>query len=578
LALGILFVAISNIFAVYSPQVVRHSFDLIKETYEIYLLFQGFTISEFISDFFIRATLMLGLLYIVLAILRGVFMFFMRQTIIIVSRYIEFDLKNEVFEHYQVLNLSFYKINNTGDLMNRISEDVSRVRMYLGPAIMYSINLIVLFILVISVMLSVNVKLTLLVLLPLPLLSLAIYKVSSIINKKSERVQRQLSVLSTYVQEAFSGIRVLKAYNREKRSTEEFEVESEKYKNETMTLVKTNALFFPVMMLLIGLSTLLTIFAGGLEVIAGTITLGNIAEFIIYVNMLTWPVASVGWVTSIIQRAAASQTRINEFLKTQPEIVNPTREIQSIKGKIEFKNVSFTYPGTNITALKNLSFVIHPGQTLAITGKTGSGKSTIANLLLRLYDVTEGEILIDDKNIKEINLDQLRKITGYVPQEVFLFSDSIGNNIAFGESESASRPSIEEAAKEADIYENISEFPLKFETMIGERGITLSGGQKQRISIARAIIKNPKIIILDDSLSAVDTETEENILKNLKKVMSERTAIIISHRISSVKNADHIIVLDEGHIIEEGNHMKLLVKKGIYFMLHQKQIFEEQLN
>ena len=576
---GILFVTISNIFAVYAPQVVRYAFDLVKETYDNYRLFDGFGAQESFREFFAKSALFLGLLYIVLAMFKGLFMFFMRQTLIVMSRLIEYDLKNEIFNHYQELNLAFYKRQNTGDLMNRISEDVSRVRMYFGPAIMYTINLLVLFILVIAAMISVNPKLTFYVLLPLPFLSLAIYFVSSVINKKSEAVQSQLSRLSTYAQEAFSGIRVLKAYNREAFSANEFDKECEDYKNKSMGLVKTNALFFPIMMLLIGLSTLLTIYIGGKEAIAGNISVGNIAEFVIYINMLTWPVASVGWVTSIIQRAAASQERINEFLNTRPEIKNPTHEPEDIKGTIEFKHVSFTYPGSGTKALKDISFKLEPGNVLAIVGKTGAGKSTIANLITRLYDVSGGEILVDGKNIRNINLDDLRSAIGYVPQEVFLFSDTISNNIAFGKKvDHTDRQLIEQAATDAAIYSNIVEFPNGFETLLGERGITLSGGQKQRISIARAIIKKPQILIFDDCLSAVDTETEEEILGNLKRIMKGKSCVIISHRISSVRHADHIIVLKDGNIIEEGNHNVLMEHRGFYSDLYQKQLLEEEKN
>ena len=567
---------VSNVFAVYAPQVVRYAFDLVNETHEVFLLLNGFSLQQSLMNFFAKTAFLLGMLYILLAVFRGVFLFLMRQTLIVMSRHIEYDLKNEIFKHYESLSLSFYKKNNTGDLMNRISEDVSRVRMYLGPAIMYSINLIALFVLVITAMLTVNAKLTFYVLLPLPLLSIAIYLVSSVINKKSEKVQRQLSNLSTYAQEAFSGIRVLKAYNREAFSVAEFNRESEIYKEKSMGLVKTNAMFFPFMMLLIGLSTLLTVFIGGMEVIAGHISVGNIAEFIIYVNLLTWPVAAVGWVTSIIQRAAASQQRINEFLNTHSDISNPGGPPFEIKGKVAFKNVSFNFPGSEIKTLKNVSFTIEPGKTLAIVGKTGSGKSTVANLITRLYDVTAGEVLVDGRNIREINLNSLRSCIGYVPQDVFLFSDSIANNIAFGERvDDSDMELIENAAKNAAIYSNIIEFPKGFQTMLGERGITLSGGQKQRVSIARAIIKKPPILIFDDCFSAVDTETEEEILNNLKRVIKQKSSIIISHRVSSVKHADHIIVLENGEIIEEGNHQSLLEEKGTYFELHQKQLLEE---
>lgn len=463
--------------------------------------------------------------------------------------------------------------------MNRISEDVGRVRMYIGPAIMYSINLVVLFIIITVSMLYVNVKLTLYVLAPLPLLSISIYYVSDLMNRKSEEVQSQQSRLSTFVQEAFSGIRILKSFVKEKKMADEFEKESQVYKQKNMELVRINAMFFPLMLLLVGLSTLLTVYIGGKEVIAGRATTGNIAEFIIYVNMLTWPVAALGWVTSIVQRAAASQQRINEFLHLQPEIISEKNIVASIKGKIEFRNVSFDYPDSGIRALENISFTVEPGQSLAILGKTGSGKSTVANLLVRMYDAVGGQILIDGIPIDYYSLSSLREQVGYVPQDVFLFSDTIGHNISFGlkdESGKERNELISVAAKQAVIYDNIMEFPKGFETMIGERGITLSGGQKQRVSIARAIIKNPRILIFDDCLSAVDTNTENRILMQLKEVMQDKTAIIISHRVSSVRNADKIIVLESGRIIEQGDHRSLLELKGEYAELYEKQMLEEQ--
>lgn len=578
--LGILFVTISNLFAIFPAQVIRYALDVVGETMYTYQLFDGFNSKSVLEDLFTSSLLLFGLLVVSMALLKGLFMFFMRQTLIIMSRLIEYDLKNEIYDHYQKLNLAFFKRNNTGDLMARITEDVSKVRMYIGPAIMYSINLVVLFVLVISTMLTVNVKLTFYVLLPLPILSVTIYIVSNLINKKSEAVQTQLSRLSTLAQETFSGIRVIKAYTREDSVLDDYTNESDKYRDKSLNLVKTNALFFPLMTLLIGLSTLLTIYIGGLETIAGTITIGNIVEFVIYVNMLTWPVAAIGWVTSLIQRAAASQTRINEFLDTKPEIINPTSEALDLKGKIEFKNVSFVYPDSGIKALEDVSFSIEPGKSLAIIGKTGSGKSTIAALISRLYDSTDGQLLIDGKPIDEINLDDFRKQIGYVPQEVFLFSDTIFGNVAFGvkdeEFERDLNIEVEEAAKNAAIYDSISDFPAKFDTRVGERGITLSGGQKQRISIARAIIRNPKILIFDDCLSAVDTETEEIILTNLKRIMEGKTSIIISHRVSSVKDADQIIVLDNGKIEERGTHQQLIDKKGIYADLYHKQALEQE--
>ena len=463
--------------------------------------------------------------------------------------------------------------------MARITEDVSRVRMYLGPAIMYTINLVVLFILVVTTMIIVNPTLTFYVLLPLPVLSVSIYFIQSIINEKSERVQNQLSVISTFTQEAFSGIRVLKSFVRENKSVNDFAAECDEYRNRSVNLARVDAFFQPLMLLLIGLSTLLTVYVGGLGTIAGEITVGNIAEFIIYVNMLTWPVAALGWVTSLVQRAAASQERINEFLRTEPEIKSPHHQPEHIEGEIEFNNVTFIYPDSGIKALDGISFKIKKGTSLAILGRTGSGKSTIANLITRSFDVTSGEILIDDKDQRKHNLQVLRNEIGYVPQDVFLFSDTIANNIAFGirgHNADYLMPKIEKAAKDSAVHENIMDFPNGYETRMGERGITLSGGQKQRVSIARAIVKDPKILIFDDCLSAVDTKTEERILQNLKSVTDQKTTIIISHRVSTVKHIDHILVLDEGKIVEEGNHADLMKLKGMYFELYQKQLLEEE--
>lgn len=566
LLIGTFFVIISNIFALYPAQYVRKAFDTAKNIIEF-----NKNNTQNINDL-TEPLIYFGLLIILFALLKGVFMFFMRQTIIVMSRLIEYDLKNEIYQQYQHLDTAFYKRNNTGDLMARISEDVSRVRMFLGPATMYPINMISLFTLVVFTMFSINVKLSLIVLAPLPIMSVTIFYISKLIHQKSEGVQNQLSKLSTLSQESFSGIRVIKSFVNEKINKNRFEKETNEYLNRNVSLAKTNALFFPFMVLLIGLSTLLTIYIGGQEAAAGNITTGNIAEFIIYVNMLTWPMASIGWVTSIIQRAAASQKRINEFLNRKSEIQNQQKEITKIKGSIRFQNVSFTYPDTGIKALKNVSFEIPNGGSLAIVGKTGSGKSTIAQLIGRLYDSYTGNILIDDKSITQINLSSLRKNIGYVPQDALLFSESIANNIAFGSKVKTDQKTIERAAKMAAIHNNIVNFKDGYKTQVGERGVTLSGGQKQRISIARAFIRNPQILIFDDCLSAIDTETEDHILKQLKKIMKSCTSIIISHRISSIKHAEEIIVLEQGCVIERGTHEQLLQKQGVYFKMHQKQL------
>jgi ATP-binding cassette, subfamily B, multidrug efflux pump len=571
---GILFTIISNIFSIAPAPIVRYAFDLIEESIDIYRLHNDFPNQQrILYDIFAYNVLIYGILILIMAILRGIFLFFMRQTLIVMSRHVEYDMKNEIYAHYQKLPLAFYRKHNTGDLMARISEDVSQVRMYIGPAIMYGINLVTLSIMVIAFMFYIDVKLTLYALLPLPFLSISIYFVSNIINKQSTKMQESLSDLSTSVQEAFSGIRVIKAFSREKDSVDGFNAESQNYRKRAIGLNRIESLFFPLMLGLIGLSNLLIVYIGGIEVMNGVITNGVIAEFIIYVNMLTWPFTAIGWITSMTQRAAASQTRINEFLKEQSDIISLKNITPEIKGSIIFKNVSFTYKDTNIHALKNISFEINAGETLAILGTTGSGKSTLANLTLRMYDITDGEILIDGENIKNFDITHLRKHTGYVPQEVFLFSDTIYNNAKFG-TDDVSENQIIDATKNADLYKNIMDFPDKFETRLGERGITLSGGQKQRLSIARAIIRNPKILILDDCLSAVDTNTEHIILENLEKVMLNRTSIIISHRVSSAKLAQKIIVLDEGKIVEQGTHESLITKNGTYKELYDKQLSE----
>lgn len=508
-------------------------------------------------------------------LLSAVLTFIMRQLIIVVSRHLEYDLKNLIYQQYQRLSLGFYKQNRTGDLMNRISEDVGKVRMYMGPAIMYTVNIVTLFIVVVPVMIATAPTLAIYTILPLPFLSVAIYVISREIHKRSTLVQEQLSSLNTIAQESFSGISVIKAYNLGNRMNEQFTKVANDSKEKNIDLARIQALFFPLMVLLIGLSNVLVLYIGGKQAVAGIIDVGTIPEFLIYVNMLTWPVAVVGWVTNMVQQAAASQKRINEFLDIVPQIQNREELPTPIQGTIEFKNVNFIYDDTNIHALKDVSFKVNAGETLAILGKTGSGKSTILELIGRLYDINDGSITMDGKAIKSLNLDDLRKAIGYVPQDAFLFSDSIGNNIAFGKKD-ASKEEIIAAAKNAVVHKNIVEFTKEYETVLGERGITLSGGQKQRVSIARAIIKEPQILLFDDCLSAVDTETEEQILNNLKKVTQNTTTIIVSHRVSSAKNADHIIVLDEGRIVERGTHDSLVNGDGYYAELYSNQMLEEE--
>lgn len=573
---GILFVILSNVFVIFPAQVIRIAFDLVNDNIALFKLTAGFNAQDDLYSFFGLIVLWFGLIVFVLALIRGLFLFLMRQTIILVSRLIEYDLKNSIYQHYQKLSLAFYRRHNTGDLMARATEDVSRVRMYLGPAIMYTTNAIVLFILVIGTMLSINVELTIYTVLPLPILVIVIYYVNSLINKKSEEIQTQLSGLSVFVQETFAGIRVIKSFVRVKKFSTDFAVQSELYKDKSMDLAKIQAFFYPTMLVLIGLSTTLTVFVGGLQVSSGQITAGTIAEFIVYINQLTMPVTALGWVTSLIQRASASQKRINEFLFTDPEILDGTLDHQFLNGEIEFKNVTFIYPDTGICALKNVSFHVKPGQILAVLGRTGAGKTTIANLLTRMYDATEGEILIDGKNIKDFKLSSLRQQIGFVPQEVFLFSDTLYNNIAFG-IDQTSPEQVDQAAKDAGIYDNIMAFPLGFQTYVGERGITLSGGQKQRSSIARALIKEPKILLLDDCLSAVDTHTEEKILKNLGRIMKNKTSLIISHRVSTIRHANQILVLHDAAIIENGNHDSLMALRGAYAELFEKQLLEEEI-
>jgi len=566
--LGIIITIIAQIFSLFTPKLISKSFNQIED----------FAKSNAIDNSLISQQLITNIILIIATtILAGFLTFLMRQTLIVMSRHIEFDLKNEVFRQYENLSQNFYKQNRTGDLMNRISEDVSKVRMYVGPAVMYTINTIIRFTIVIGYMYAVSPRLTLYTILPLPILSYCIFKLSSEINKRSTTFQQYLSKVSSYTQEVFSGIRVIKAYSLENQNQAIMTDLAKESKNKSLNLAKVQSLFGPLMLALIGVSNLVVIYFGGTMYIDGTIkNIGTIAEFILYVNMLTWPVASLGWVSSMVQEAEASQKRLNEFLKIIPEVQNKNTKKSEIKGAISFENVNFTYEDTQIEALKNISFTVQKGETLAILGKTGSGKSTILALLSRLYDVTSGQILIDNKEISQLNLFDLRNSIGVVPQDAFLFSDSIKNNIKFGK-ENATDTEVETAAKSAVVHDNIIGFNKGYDTVLGERGITLSGGQKQRVSIARAIIKNPEILLFDDCLSAVDTETEEAILNNLYNICKNKTTIIVSHRVSSAKNADKIIILDNGMILEQGTHNQLINENGYYSKLYLKQLSEKEL-
>ena len=568
LLIGILITILSKFLTLKIPQIIGDSLNVVEE----YQNGEITNLEEVKHQLFINILLIVGV-----ALCSGFFTFLMRQTIIVTSRLIEFDLKNEIYQQYQRLSLNFYKKNRTGDLMNRISEDVSKVRMYVGPAIMYSINMIVLFAVGFTQMISIDIKLTMYTLIPFPLLSISIFILSKVIHKRSTIVQEYLSKLTTFNQEFFSGINVVKSYGIETSVIKDFDKIANDSKEKNIHLQKANALFFPLMILLIGISNLFVIYIGGTQYINGEIQFGTIIEFMLYVNILTWPVAVVGWVTSMVQQAEASQARINEFLKEIPEIQNTNTFSSELNGNVTFKNVTFTYDDTNITALKNISFTVKSGETLAILGKTGSGKSTIIELISRLYDTKIGSVLLDEIPIKEVNLNAVRSQIGFVPQDPFLFSESIEENIKFGK-ESATKEEIISAAKNADVHDNIINFPNGYKTILGERGVTLSGGQKQRISIARAIIKEPKILIFDDCLSAVDTETEEKILSNLEIISKNITTFIVSHRVSSAKKADKIIVLNDGEIIQKGTHNDLIHIEGYYKNLYEQQLLEKKIS
>ena len=561
LLLGFLITVVARIFSLVAPRLIGNSLTAVENFLE----------SESSNLTIIKEILLINILVIIsTTLVSGFFTFLMRQTIINVSRYIEYDLKNEIFWQYQRLTQRFYKNNRTGDLMNRISEDVGKVRMYVGPAFMYSINTISLFIIVISYMITIAPELTLYTLFPLPLLSITIYKLSRIINQKSTLVQEMLSKMSSFAQESFSGIAVIKSYNLQSQFSTDFKVLASESYIKNMDLVKVQAWFFPLMILLIGCSNLIVIFVGGNQYINGSIEIGVLAEFIIYVNMLTWPVAVVGWITSIVQQAEASQKRINAFVEQQPEIQSGKGVVGEIIGDIEFKNVSLTYPETEIKALDNLNLIIPSGSTLGIIGNIGSGKSTLLDIILRIYDPTKGGVYLDGHNLKEFKINKLRNSIGYVPQNGFLFSESIEDNIRFGNPK-ASFEVIQDYAKKAVVDNNIVKFKEGYKTLLGERGITLSGGQIQRISIARALIKDPQILLLDDCLSSVDTDTEEEILKHLKTITKNKTTLIVSHRISSLKHADQIIVFENGKIVQQGQHTDLIEVTGYYKELYEIQ-------
>ena len=577
LAGGLIAVVVSNIFGVMYPPVFRYSIDLITESIHIFNTFNHTKLQNEVYSLFTHYLLIFALVVLVLTLIKGFFLYLMRQTLIVMSREVEFDLKNELYAKYQELSISFFRRNKTGDLMARISEDVGKVRMYIGPGVMYSVNMVIMLVFTIYTMLRVNAELTMYVLLPLPLLSVAVFYVNNIILRRSKKIQEQLATINSFSQEAYSGIRVIKGYGREGIFSNLFSHELDVFKQRTLAMVRVDALFFPLIMALMGISTILTVYIGGLKLTEGTVSAGNIAEFVIYVNLLGFPVTSVGWVASMIQQAAASQARINEFLETKPEIDKTAGTVMEINGDIAFDNVSFVYQDSGIEALKNVSFSIKKGETIGIVGKTGSGKSTIAALLARLYDASSGKIQIDEHDIQAINPVSLRAQIGYVPQDVFLFSDTIANNIAFGATETT-QAQIETAAQQASVYDNILQFEHGFNTILGERGITLSGGQKQRVAIARAIVRQPKIFIFDDCLGALDTNTEREVLNNLKKLSENTTTVIISHRISSVMAADHIIVLNDGVVAEQGSHQSLVAAKGYYNAIFRKQQVENRVD
>lgn len=577
LFLGILFTALSNLFAVFTPAVVRHATDTALGN-------TTSTTGEKLFSVFGTTIFSFAILILTFSLLRGLFLFFMRQTIIVMSRKIEYDQKNDLFRHYEKLPMSFYKKNNTGDLMNRMTEDISRVRMFTGPTIMYAVNLISVFVLAIIMMWKQSPTLTLFAVIPIPLMGILIFYMSAIIERKSEKIQEQLSNLTTFVQESFSGIRLLKSYVQEKQMSRFFGEEANQYKKKNLSLARAEAVYFPIVFLLVGLSNILTVYIGGRLVIAtgpSHISPGNIPEFIMYINMLTMPMVTVGWTMALAQRAGVSQRRIDEFMKIKPEISSQENALsEKIIGNVEFKNVSLVYENTGTVALKNISFKLKAGEKMAVIGRVGSGKTTLAQLLIRLYDVNEGEILVDEKNINDRSVLSLRKQIGFVSQDVFLFSESVADNISFGlendfANELERRNKITEVANSAAVYDEIISLPKKFETVVGERGVTLSGGQKQRISIARALIKEPPILILDDCLSAVDAKTEKTILTHLQTRMVNKTAIIITHRIFSLLKFDKIIFLEDGKIIEEGIHDELIKQKGAYAELYQLQMMEE---